>query len=391
MPPLIRNRFTWQAYLIMGWFSYIQVAPGPLMPFLSDELGLSYAAAALHTSSFAIGLLLSGFFGDSLMHRFGRNRVVWLSGGGTAVGVLLLILGTHPAVTIAGTFFIGMAGVLMVITTQSALVDQHPQHRTAVLVEYGAMGGAMATFAPILIGNLERAGIGWRAALWLALGAGVLLALWSRRQPPIRSAPKQKSADRRPLPPVFWVYWLVLFLGIASSWCISFWGAEFLDKEVGLETELASTMISVMLAATVIGRLITSRLSRRFSAERLLLGGVTLALAGFPLFWLAPVAPLNIIGLFISGLGVGTFVGLVLAATMIAIPDQVDAISARTATGGGLAILIMPQTLGTLADMVGIKTAFSLVLVTLLLMLGVLIALNRTLSQSPLPANVSKH
>jgi MFS family permease len=381
MPPLIRNRFTWQAYLIMGWFSYIQAAPGPLMPFLSDELGLDYTASALHTSSFAVGLLLSGFFGDSLTNRFGRNRVVWVSSTGVIAGVLLLTLGQHPAVTISGTFFVGMAGILMIIPTQSALVDQHPHHRTAVLVELGAMGGAMATLAPLLIGNLERIGIGWRAALWLALAAGLLLAAWSTRQPPIRSVSKQKLTDRKPLPPIFWVYWLVLFLGIATSWCISFWGADFLDKEVGLETELAATLMSVMFAATVIGRLAVSQLSRRFSAERLLLGGVILALAGFPLFWLAPVAPLNIVGLFISGLGVGTFIGLTLAAAMIAIPDQVDAISARTATGGGLAILIMPQTLGTLADVVGIKNAFGLILVTLLLMLAVLIVLNQRQSQ----------
>jgi hypothetical protein len=39
--PFVRDRFTWLAYLMLAYFSYLQAAPGPLMPFLRDELHLS--------------------------------------------------------------------------------------------------------------------------------------------------------------------------------------------------------------------------------------------------------------------------------------------------------------------------------------------------------------
>jgi fucose permease len=260
----------------------------------------------------------------------------------------------------------------MIVSLQAALIDHHNAHRTKALSEMMAFSGLAGIITPLLVGGFESAGIGWRAMPIIGLGIITLLLIVYRNDPiPEIKAPKAAAA-KRSLPAIYWVYWSVMFLGIAVGWCVGFWSAEFLHKEVGLDTELAATLMSVYFTATVIGRLATSRLALRFEPETLLMGWVLISLTGFTIFWLAPVAGLNITGLFIAGLGMGNTVALVVSASTQAIPDQVDAINARGALAGGLAILILPQTVGSVADMVGIKNAFSIVFVFLVMMVGVI-------------------
>ena len=43
------NRFartpsTWLAYLLVGYFMYVQASLGPILPFLREDLSLGYAA-----------------------------------------------------------------------------------------------------------------------------------------------------------------------------------------------------------------------------------------------------------------------------------------------------------------------------------------------------------
>ena len=57
-PPFLRDRFTWLAYLMLAYFAYLQAVLGPLVPFLRDELHLSYTVSGLHLSAFSIGMVL---------------------------------------------------------------------------------------------------------------------------------------------------------------------------------------------------------------------------------------------------------------------------------------------------------------------------------------------
>lgn len=57
--PFVRVRFTWLAYLMLGYYSYLNSTLGPILPFLRSELELSYSLAGLHVSAFALGLSAS--------------------------------------------------------------------------------------------------------------------------------------------------------------------------------------------------------------------------------------------------------------------------------------------------------------------------------------------
>jgi fucose permease len=113
----------------------------------------------------------------------------------------------------------------------------------------------------------------------------------------------------------------------------------------------------------LIGRIAGSRLTRRWSSLTLLLASLGLTLIGFPIFWLAPLATLNILGLFVTGLGIASMYPLTLSIAVGLAPGQSNLASARVSLGVGTALLTAPLLLGWLADRIGLQSAFGMVIV----------------------------
>ena len=179
-----RTPTTWLAYLLTGYFLYLQSALGPLMPFLRAELGMSYTTASLHFSAFALGVLPAGLFGERLSGAFGRRRMIWGGGSLMAAGAGLIVFGLHPAVTLVGTLVMGMFGGLLLMNLQATLSDGHGGRRSVALSESNVVASLCAVVAPLAIGAFERAGIlGWRGALLTAVVA-LALVFWRLRDAP---------------------------------------------------------------------------------------------------------------------------------------------------------------------------------------------------------------
>jgi fucose permease len=91
------------------------------------------------------------------------------------------------------------------------------------------------------------------------------------------------------------------------------------------------------------------------------LATLCIASAGFPLFWLAGIPAISLLGLFVVGLGIGSVYPLAISIGVASVFGQADAATARLALAGGGAILLAPFVLGALADRVGIWGAYSVV------------------------------
>ncbi len=359
----VRDQFTWLAYLMLAYYAYNLTIIGPLMPFLRAELNLSYTVTGLHLSAFALGMVLAGLSGDRLAQRYGRRKVFWGGGIGMAGGTVALILSGQVALTLVSTFLMGYLGSLSLVMVQTTLSDRHGEQRAIALTESNVAASLSASVAPVLVGFFQTTLIGWRGALALSLIGLALMALRYFRVaiPEAQPAATRPANITRSLPLTFWAYWLVIFLGVSVEWCLIFWSADFLEKVIGLDRVTAATMMGVFLGAMLVGRFIGSGLSRRVSSSRLLMGALGLALVGFPVFWLARLAPLNIAGLFVVGLGVANIFPLTLATALGVTPHQIDQASARISLGGGLAILTLPFVLGWAADLLNIQTALGIV------------------------------
>ena len=383
MPPFIRDRFTWLAYLMLGYYAYLQAANGPLMPFLRADLGINYATGGLHFSAFAGGMITTGLTADRVTVRLGRRRAFWGGAAGMAAGAVLLTLGRHVAMTIGGAAIMGLFGSLLLITIQASLSDRHGERRAIAFTESNVVASICATLAPLCVGGLQQAGIGWRGAVWLMVAVAAGLAVVMGREPlPAPRAPaagQQRAAGR--LPVAYWAYWLVIVLCVAAEWCLAFWSADFLSTVAGLSPSFAATAVSLFYLAMIVGRVIGSRLAWVMPTGKLLLGALGVAAVGFPLFWLGRTPALNVGGLFVAGLGVANLYPLSLSAATSAAAGQANTASARISLAAGLAILTAPLALGGVADQVGIQDAYGLVVGLLAAAVAMVVWANRIVAR----------
>lgn len=144
-----------------------------------------------------------------------------------------------------------------------------------------------------------------------------------------------------------------------------FWSADYLEQVLGLTKADAAQAISLFLAAMILGRVFGSRLVQRFSTRAVITISIILASTGFLLFWRATSSPVGLSGLFITGLGVANFYPLILSMAINAAEGNTVQAGARATLASGTAILGLPLTLGRLADVVGIRSAYGIVVLLL--------------------------
>jgi fucose permease len=117
----------------------------------------------------------------------------------------------------------------------------------------------------------------------------------------------------------------------------------------------------------VVGRLVGSRLVRWVQSEWVVLVSVVVCGVGFLIHWWASSSFLTTCGLFISGLGVANLYPQTLVLAVGVASGQTDQASARASLASGMAILILPLFLGALADQIGIRFAYGVIAILLLL------------------------
>ncbi|HJQ29930.1 MAG TPA: MFS transporter, partial [Rubrobacter sp.] len=241
-----RDSATWMSYGLVGYFAFMETVLGPIMPFLRKELDLGYTTASLHFSAFAFGAVMLGFVGDRVVGLWGRRAALWGGAAGMAAGALLLISSPSVFGTVPAAFIMGICGAQILVTTQALLSDTHGEWGAVALTESNVTASACAIAAPLLVGASAASGLGWRAALALPAVALVLLAagFFSRPLDPPRNATEGAPANGRTLPPRYWAFWTLVALGVASEWCVAYWGADFLADGTGLTRPAAATSLT---------------------------------------------------------------------------------------------------------------------------------------------------
>jgi len=310
-----RDRFTWLAYFFLAFYGYFLNVLGPITPFLKEELHLSYTVSSLHFTAFAVGILLIGLGGHTVIQRVGRWHALWLGAGGISVSALLLLAGRTPAITIGAAFCMGLVGSLILAIVPSALADQHGQGRAAALSEANVISSVASTAAPLMVGWCVPLPGGWRLSLGIAALTPMLMGLgFGRGTPPqSNSGATRLTSARRPLPIRYWVYWAALVLAVSVEFCMIFWSADYLENGLGMTKVNAVQAVSLFLAAMIVGRFAGSRLVQRFAPRSVVIASILLAGTGFALYWTTGNAVLGLAGLFLTGLGVASLYPLILS------------------------------------------------------------------------------
>jgi len=362
-----RDRFTWLAYLSLAFYGYFLNVLGPITPFLKDELHLTYTISSLHFTAFAVGILLIGVGGHLVIQRMGKQRSLWLGLFGMSLSALLLLVGRNPIITIAASFLMGLVGSLILAIVPAALSDQHGEMKAVALSEANVIASLFATFAPLMVGWFAHSFGGWRMALGMMACVPILmfLALGKNSSPIAAFTDSESHAADGPLPALFWIYWVAIFLGVSVEFCMVFWSADYLERVLGLIKADAAQAVSLFLAAMIVGRFLGSRLVQRFSTRTVVSISILIASIGFLLFWRAESSLFGLSGLFITGLGVANLYPLILSLAISAANGNTVQAGARATLASGTAILALPLALGRLADAVGIRSAYGVVILLL--------------------------
>lgn len=374
-----RDGFTWLTYFLLAFYAYSLNVLGPITPFLKAELQLSYTVSSLHFTAFALGMLLVGLGGHAVISRLGRWRSLWLGAVGMAVGALFLFVGKSAVITIAAAFLMDLIGSLILAIVPSALAEQHGEHRAIPLTEANVVASVASAAAPLLVGWFAPMVWGWRLVLVVVAAAPIFLyVILGRSRPvPVATSGVTLLPGTTPLPRRYWLFWFAMVLGVAVEFCLISWSADYMEKVMGLNKAAAAQSVSLFLVAMILGRLTMSRLVHRFQPANLVIAAVVTAGVGFLLYWLGRMAVLGLMGLFVAGLGVAGLYPLILTLALAAAGSQTVQASARATLASGTAILILPLTLGRLADAVGIQQAYGIVIVLLAALLGLMLISRR--------------
>jgi fucose permease len=363
-----RDRFTWLAYLSLAFYGYFLNVLGPITPFLKDELQLTYTISSFHFTAFAVGILFIGAGGHLVIRRIGRRRSLWLGLFGMSLSTLLLLAGRNPVITIGASFLMGLIGSLTLAIVPAALSDEHGEMKAVALSEANVVASLFATSAPLMVGWFAHSTGGWRPALSIMACTPILMFLGLGKDsfPTAASVATQTVQTNRPLPALYWIYWLAIVLGVSVEFCMVFWSADYLEQVLGMLKTDAAQAVSLFLAAMILGRVLGSRLVQRFSTRTVITVSILIASVGFLLFWRGESNLAGLSGLFITGLGIANLYPLILSLAINAADGNTVQAGARATLASGTAILALPLALGRLADAMGIRSAYGVVVLLLI-------------------------
>ncbi|MFZ3069631.1 MAG: MFS transporter [Anaerolineaceae bacterium] len=362
---IVRTPKTWLVYLLLSLYAYCLNVPGPIAGYLRDEFHMNYTASSMHFSAFALGILVTGLFGGTLIRRMGHWKVMAIGAIGLGVGGLILSFGRVPALTVTGLFLMGCIGT-WILSIYPAILDEEMGAGSPVgISEANVTASIFASLAPLLVGYLASQAVGWRLAVitvaLVSLGLGLWLFITATHQEVEQAEQPTGQQKSGRLPARYWVLWLALVLGISIEFCTIYWGSDFIEKVLGLTRDTATQTVSLFLIGMIIGRFFGGRLLQRISARNILVGSILLGVVGFGLFWTGLNPVVGLIGLFLMGLGVANFYPTILSLAIKSAGAQKGLAGSRATLASGVAIFFLPLILGTLADGIGIKPAFAIV------------------------------
>jgi len=375
-----RDRLTWIAYVLLAWFAYLQAAPGLVIVHLRDELDLSYSTGGLHVAAFAAGSMVAGVISTRLERVLGRRALLWSAAALMGAAAIGLTAGGIVEVTVGSVLIMGVGGGLLLATIQATLADHHGERRAVALAEANV---AASIAYVVLIGVLSlTAGLhaGWRAAILASLAVLVLL-WWTNRRLVIEAPPTSHVAQGR-LPGAFWIAAGMLFCTTAAEWCITAWGATFVEDAAGVSTDTAVALMGGYFGGVLAGRTLGSRLARRHDPARLLALALAVAAAGFVILWPSSGPAQALMGLSLLGVGLGNLFPMGMSVTVALSPRRSALASGRAVAVTSFAVLFAPLTVGTLADATSLKLALAVVPVMLVLAAVGLTLAHRARTQS---------
>ena len=327
------------------------------MPYAKDRLAVDERMLGILLLCLGIGSLLAMFFTGMLSARFGTRPVILASGWGLCATLPFLALAPTPfTLGVTLLFFgasLGSLDVAMNIHAVEVERDAGQPLMSGFHAQYSLGGFAGAMFITLLL----SAGFGPFACV--AIASALMLMMVYVASP---SLLRTKAADGEPhfaLP-----RGVVLVIAILAAICflaegaVLDWGALLITGNGLVDVEQGGIGFVLFSIAMTLMRFCGDALTARIGDRPTLIWGGLIAMAGFAVLLLAPVAAIAMIGFVLIGLGAANIVPVLFrrAGSQKVMPAGL-AIAAIT-TMGYAGILLGPAAIGFVAEHVGLTMAF---------------------------------
>ena len=384
LSPFIRTRSTWLSYALLACFGFAVSLVGPIMPFLAAKMDLTFTQVGYHFTLMSLGVVFLSLAGDRIANRIGNDKMVW--GAATLFGLALLgvTTGNSLAITLFFMFLYGCAIGAVFMIGNTAIAIAAGKHAAKAYTEANIIVGVAMIMGPVLAGLVSRSPLGWQSIAFLPLiYAGVLkVFFWDLRLQVAQSGKEDspesaRDVDNHPLPLLFWIFGMLMFLSVGIENLVSAMGASFFTTVVGLDLSISAAVMSVFAVAIVLGRMIGRYLLGFMTESRLLILSLVWVLLTFPVYWLSTLSALNIAGMFLVGLGVGNLAPLCMSGAMTAAGEASNRASARFGLFAPLSIFILVQFFSILSDQYGMQRAYTLLIVVVIVAIAIVASANR--------------
>lgn len=353
-----------------GWFFFIL---GPCLVLYGDEYGLTPVEISLHMSAMSLAAAGGGFVVPKISSKVGRGQSMRISAITFVLAIIALVAANSILISIFACFLVGLAATGVVSMITSFLDQEHDAYSTAAISEantFGAIGGILG---PLFVGFAVSAGLGWRFGMLTAAVAFVVLEIFRGSLHAFNVEKSQAHETKNgKLSSDYWWAWALLITTAGPELMIMLWSSKLLQTQGGLDDGASVAAISSLTIGYIISRTAISYLSRTMSNEFLLKIGFVIPLVFFWLFWTSQNGIVMLIGLGVCGLGLGMHWPLAIGRAVQAGFNNPDKASAVAAYATGSSGVVLPFALGAFSQAVGLKNAFLIVPIVLLIGLAML-------------------
>ncbi|NUS36945.1 MAG: MFS transporter [Pseudarthrobacter sp.] len=335
------------------------VSVGPVLVNISNDLGLSSAAAGFLTGLPLIAFAVFSPLAPGFASRLGLDRALWTSLLILAGGIVLRSLPV-PGFIWTGTVLIGVAIAFLNVLVPSLVKRDFPLRVSQVTGSYTATQAAFAAVgAAVVVPVAQTSPAGWRLALgvWvgLALVAMAVLLPWLRRHR-TSSGPSVTPGAAHRSPWGSALGWQVTaFMGLQSIafYVLMAW-LPTIEQSRGIPATTAGVHLSIFLLISVFASLGAGGVLHRGSDQRLVsFASGTLVFATFLGLALAP--DLILLWVLLGALGCGSLIVIALSLFSLRTVNHPQAASLSgmaQSVGYGMAA-VGPVAFGALHDATG--------------------------------------
>lgn len=318
-------------------------------------------------------LLLAGL----LAQRWGKKRFLTLGQYLIAAGLLLGSLSANYAVFLLALTVVGVGGGFSEALINPLVVDNHRRESGKFLNLASAFYSIGVVGSALIFGQMLTLGYSWRLIFQIAAAGALVVAVYFTvlRFPP---AEIDRSASPRQFKGIltlggFWLYASALFLGGSVESGLTFWSRSYVDAYLSDLPRSGAVAVVVFAGSMAFGRVATAFLANRVDLNTIVMGSAILGVVVSGLIPFATTLSVFYALLALAGLATASLWPSILALADANLRVNTTLLFVCLASVGIAGYGFTPWLMGVVGDYTELKTAFIVIPLLFLMLMGILV------------------